>query len=92
MFLMKSLLAGNYINESNNDKKCRNWYIICRAGVRLRVINTDAEGRMAMLDVLCHMKEKALKEVNPHLMTIATLTGKHTADPINLIQVPLYSF
>ncbi len=30
---------------------------------------------MAMVDVLAHMKEKALKEVNPHLMTIATLTG-----------------
>ena len=30
---------------------------------------------MAMADVLCHMKEKALNETNPHLMTIATLTG-----------------
>jgi leucyl aminopeptidase len=30
---------------------------------------------MVMVDVLCHMKEKALKEVNPHLFTIATLTG-----------------
>ena len=30
---------------------------------------------MAMLDVLAHMKEKALKEINPHLFTIATLTG-----------------
>jgi len=49
--------------------------ITSRAGVRLRVGNTDAEGRMVMVDVLCHMKEKALKEVNPHLFTIATLTG-----------------
>ena len=30
---------------------------------------------MAMVDVLCHMREKAVKEVNPHLMTFATLTG-----------------
>jgi leucyl aminopeptidase len=30
---------------------------------------------MVMVDVLCQMKEKALKEVNPHLFTIATLTG-----------------
>merc|ERR1712029_939210 len=29
----------------------------------------------AMVDVLAHMKEKALHEVNPHLFTIATLTG-----------------
>ena len=32
--------------------------------MRLRVVNTDAEGRMAMVDVLAHMKEKALNEVN----------------------------
>ena len=31
--------------------------------MRLRVVNTDAEGRMAMVDVLAHMKEKALNEV-----------------------------
>ncbi|KAF8794560.1 putative aminopeptidase W07G4.4 like protein [Argiope bruennichi] len=51
--------------------------ITSRAGVRVRVGNTDAEGRMAMADVLCHMKEKVLKErsPNPHLFTIATLTG-----------------
>lgn len=28
-----------------------------------------------MTDVLCHMKEKALKEVNPSIYTWATLTG-----------------
>jgi len=49
--------------------------ITSRHGVRLRVGNTDAEGRMAMVDVLAHAREKALKEKNPHLMTIATLTG-----------------
>lgn len=49
--------------------------ITSRAGKRIRVGNTDAEGRMAMADVLCLMKEKAVKEVNPYLMTIATLTG-----------------
>ena len=47
-----------------------------RAGVRVRIGNTDAEGRMAMADVLCHAKERALQEPNPtHLLTIATLTG-----------------
>ncbi|KAK3094658.1 hypothetical protein FSP39_004605 [Pinctada imbricata] len=49
--------------------------ITSRAGVRIRVGNTDAEGRMVMADVLCHMKEKALSAVNPQLFTIATLTG-----------------
>jgi len=46
-----------------------------RAGVRIRIGNTDAEGRMAMVDVLCRAKEMAMSDTNPHLMTIATLTG-----------------
>jgi len=49
--------------------------ITSRAGVRIRVGNTDAEGRMAMVDVLCHAKEKALNDPDPQLMTVATLTG-----------------
>merc|ERR1712240_214071 len=49
--------------------------ITSRAGVRLRVGNTDAEGRMAMVDVLCRAKELALNDPDPQLMTIATLTG-----------------
>ncbi|CAF3764811.1 unnamed protein product [Rotaria magnacalcarata] len=46
-----------------------------RAGVSIRVGNTDAEGRLVMADSLCYMKELALKEINPQLLTIATLTG-----------------
>ncbi|CAF0923922.1 unnamed protein product [Adineta steineri] len=49
--------------------------ITSRGGVRVRVGNTDAEGRMVMADPLCYIKELALKEVNPHLFTMATLTG-----------------
>lgn len=32
--------------------------ITSRAGARIRVGNTDAEGRMVMTDVLCRMKER----------------------------------
>ncbi len=46
-----------------------------RAGKIIRVGNTDAEGRMVMVDLLCQRKEEALAAVNPHLFTIATLTG-----------------
>lgn len=46
-----------------------------RANKIVRVGNTDAEGRMVMVDVLCEAKENALEAVNPHLFTIATLTG-----------------
>jgi len=49
--------------------------LTARSGRRVRVVNTDAEGRMAMLDPLCELREVALKETNPHLFTIATLTG-----------------
>ena len=30
--------------------------ITSRAGVRIRVVHSDMEGRMAMVDVLAHMK------------------------------------
>lgn len=49
--------------------------VVSRAGRRVRVGNTDAEGRMVMVDLLCEMKEKAVHEVSPQLFTIATLTG-----------------
>ncbi|KAK7008552.1 Cytosol aminopeptidase, catalytic domain [Halocaridina rubra] len=62
-------------NSVGSDCYVADEIITSRAGVRVRVGNTDAEGRMAMADVLCHMKELATNEVNPYLMTIATLTG-----------------
>jgi leucyl aminopeptidase len=46
-----------------------------REGVRVRIGNTDAEGRLAMGDLLSELKDQALKEVNPILFTVATLTG-----------------
>ncbi|KAE8291886.1 putative aminopeptidase W07G4.4 [Larimichthys crocea] len=49
--------------------------VVSRAGRRVRVGNTDAEGRMVMVDLLCEMKEKAVRETSPELFTIATLTG-----------------
>lgn len=49
--------------------------ITARSKKRVRVGNTDAEGRMAMADALCEAKEMAVSETNPQLFTIATLTG-----------------
>jgi len=62
-------------NSVGNNAYVADEIITSRAGVRLRVGNTDAEGRMAMVDVLCHAKEKALSDPDPQLMTVATLTG-----------------
>ncbi|PIC27307.1 hypothetical protein B9Z55_019610 [Caenorhabditis nigoni] len=49
--------------------------ITSRSGKRIHIYNTDAEGRLTMLDPLTLAKEEALKAKNPHLFTVATLTG-----------------
>jgi leucyl aminopeptidase len=51
--------------------------IMSHAGVRVRVGNTDAEGRMVLSDLLSHMRVQALKEPSPSdaLYSVATLTG-----------------
>ncbi|WKY11258.1 hypothetical protein Q1695_003096 [Nippostrongylus brasiliensis] len=49
--------------------------ITARSGKRIHIYNTDAEGRITMLDPLTKAKEEALRAENPHLITIATLTG-----------------
>ncbi|VDL85385.1 unnamed protein product [Schistocephalus solidus] len=45
------------------------------AGIRSRIGSTDAEGRNVMVDLLVYSKMEALEATNPHLFTIATLTG-----------------
>ncbi|GAB6025006.1 Cytosol aminopeptidase, catalytic domain [Chamberlinius hualienensis] len=62
-------------NSVGSDCYVADELLVARSGVVVRVGNTDAEGRMAMVDLLCQMKEMAVSETNPHLMTIATLTG-----------------
>ncbi|QTL35591.1 MULTISPECIES: M17 family metallopeptidase [Pseudoalteromonas] len=49
--------------------------ITTREGVKVRIGNTDAEGRLAMGDLLSELKDMATQEVNPELFTVATLTG-----------------
>merc|ERR1719158_1632800 len=71
------VVAGMSMVRNSVGEECyvADEIITSRAGVRIRVGNTDAEGRMAMADVLCRMKELAKDSINPHLFTIATLTG-----------------
>ncbi|BHF62864.1 metalloexopeptidase activity [Sparganum proliferum] len=45
------------------------------AGVRSRIGSTDAEGRNVMVDLLVYAKQEAVNATNPHLFTVATLTG-----------------
>lgn len=46
-----------------------------RSGARVRVGNTDAEGRLVLADLLAAANEEARKAPDPVLVTIATLTG-----------------
>ncbi|XP_032808306.1 putative aminopeptidase W07G4.4 isoform X2 [Petromyzon marinus] len=62
-------------NSVGSDCYVADEIVTSRAGKRVRVGNTDAEGRMVMADLLCLLKEKAVSAVNPELYTIATLTG-----------------
>ena len=49
--------------------------ITSHAGVRVRIGNTDAEGRLVLADLLSHLRIKAEKAVKPELFSVATLTG-----------------
>lgn len=47
------------------------------AGKRVRIGNTDAEGRLLLADLLSHLREQTLQQnyPNPVLYSVATLTG-----------------
>jgi len=49
--------------------------LVARSGQRVRVVNTDAEGRLAMADALYELRVMAETAVKPCVCTIATLTG-----------------
>jgi len=49
--------------------------ITSHAGIRVRVGNTDAEGRMLLADLLSHLRNDAVNAINPELFSVATLTG-----------------
>lgn len=45
------------------------------AGRRVRIGNTDAEGRLVLADLLSHLRIDAMEAENPCLFSVATLTG-----------------
>ena len=63
------------IKSNNLESYVTDEIITARSKKRIRVGNTDAEGRMAICDSLCEVKDLALNEKNPEIFTIATLTG-----------------
>lgn len=47
------------------------------SGARVKIINTDAEGRLVLCDCLSHLRERAINEnlQNVRIISTATLTG-----------------
>jgi len=62
-------------NNCGEESYVADEIITARSKQRIRIGNTDAEGRMAIVDSLCEAKEMAVNEKNPQLFTFATLTG-----------------
>ncbi len=77
---------GAVRNSIGSDAFVADEIITAHSGKRVRIGNTDAEGRLVMCDLLSHSREQAVSETNPHLFTIATLTGHAalTAGPYTL--------
>merc|ERR1712071_402924 len=66
--------AGGVMAGMHRDK-CGSAAVAAFMKVVAELQPKNIEGRMAMSDVLCKLKEEAVNAVNPQLMTIATLTG-----------------
>lgn len=62
-------------NSVGEDCYVADELIKSRSGKTVRVMNTDAEGRFAMADSVYKWSQIAENELNPHIYTIATLTG-----------------
>ena len=62
-------------NSIGSESYVSDEIIAGHSGQRVKVVNTDAEGRLVMADCLSHLRVKALSAANPQLCTVATLTG-----------------
>ena len=62
-------------NSIGSDSYVADEIILSHGSARVRVGNTDAEGRMVLADLLSHLRLRAKKATSPHLFSVATLTG-----------------
>jgi len=65
-------------NSIGPDSYVSDEIITSHAGVRVRIGNTDAEGRLVLADLLSHLRVSALDAVDPRILSLATLTGHAT--------------
>lgn len=66
---------GAVRNSIGSDCFVPDEIITSHHGVRVRIGNTDAEGRLVLGDLLSHLRVDAVDSPNPQLFSIATLTG-----------------
>ncbi|GGD48213.1 M17 family metallopeptidase [Lacimicrobium alkaliphilum] len=66
---------GAVRNSIGSDAFVADEIITSHAGVRVRIGNTDAEGRLVLADLLSHLREQAKEAIDPTLFSVATLTG-----------------
>ena len=62
-------------NSIGSDAFVSDEIVTSHAGCRVRIGNTDAEGRLVLADLLSHLRVQAAKEDAPRLFSVATLTG-----------------
>ena len=68
-------MLGVLRNSIGPDSYVSDEIIRSHAGVRVRIGNTDAEGRLVLADLLSHLRVLALDAVEPRILSLATLTG-----------------
>jgi leucyl aminopeptidase len=62
-------------NSIGSDAFVTDEIVPSHAGRRVRIGNTDAEGRLVLADLLSHLRLRALSAAGAELFSIATLTG-----------------
>ncbi|MCU0655030.1 MAG: aminopeptidase [Polyangiaceae bacterium] len=68
-------LLGAVRNSIGSNCFVTDEIIRARSGVRVRIGNTDAEGRLVLADLLAALREEAEQAPSPALFSVATLTG-----------------
>lgn len=67
--------VGCVRNSVGADSYVSDEIVQSHAGCRVRIGNTDAEGRLVLADLLSHLREKTVEAPSAHLFSVATLTG-----------------
>jgi leucyl aminopeptidase len=75
-------------NSIGSDAFVSDEILVSHAGCRVRIGNTDAEGRLVLADLLSHLRVEAAAAEQPQLVSVATLTG-HAARAVGGYTVAL---